>query len=62
MARQGMGPGIDALKGESDRKLRRANDGLDAVRRAKREASERTTSDVHRGVLERAKTENWTGR
>jgi len=37
----------------------RANDQLDALRRAKRQASEQTTNDVHEKVLARAKNENW---
>lgn len=45
------GPDLDRLKQESDRRLRQANDALDANRQAKRRASEQTADDVHRSVV-----------
>ena len=44
------------------RKLREANDELDAVRRTKRAASEQTTVDVNRHAQQVAERENWSGR
>jgi hypothetical protein len=44
------------------KRLEQANKDLDGVRRGKRQASERTTDDVHRRVVEKAKRATWVER